>query len=133
MSQEKPQNQEKPQRDSSPPAGIGLIAFFLLAMTGYAAWEAWNRPVQLTDRGAAIDSGSRADWPDMRIDLNAAGAAELSLLPGLGPELAQRIVKDREANGPFTKVDHLDRVPGIGQAIVDRVKPYAVVIDVAGD
>jgi competence ComEA-like helix-hairpin-helix protein len=102
-------------------------------MIGYAAWEAWNRPVRLADRGAAIYPASRPDWPDMRIDINAASAAELALLPGLGPGLAQRIVEDRRVNGAFGSVDELDRVSGIGPAIVERVRPYALVVDPSGE
>jgi competence protein ComEA len=51
------------------------------------------------------------------LDLNAATAAELDALPGIGPVLAQRIVDHRTAHGPFTSVDQLDDVSGIGPAI----------------
>lgn len=65
----------------------------------------------------------------MRIDVNSASAAELALLPGLGPSLAQRIVDDRAAHGPFKSIDDLDRVRGIGKAIIERLRPYAVADD----
>ena len=61
----------------------------------------------------------------MRININAASVAELSLLPGLGERLAQRIVDDREARGRFNSVDDLQRVPGMGTATVERLRPYA--------
>jgi competence protein ComEA len=35
-------------------------------------------------------------------------------LPGVGPATAQKIVDDREANGPFATPEDLMRVPGIG-------------------
>jgi competence protein ComEA len=50
-----------------------------------------------------------------KLDLNAATAAELDALPGVGPVLAQRIVDYRKQK-PFTSVDQLDDVPGIGPA-----------------
>jgi competence protein ComEA len=50
------------------------------------------------------------------VDLNAATAADLDALPGIGPVLAQRIVEHRERNGPFRSVEQLDDVPGIGPA-----------------
>lgn len=53
-----------------------------------------------------------------RIDVNRASAAELALLPGIGPALAGRIVEDRERNGPFATLDDLVRVRGIGPAIL---------------
>ena len=49
------------------------------------------------------------------INVNTASAEELEELPGIGPTLAAAIVEDRERNGPFTSVDDLNRVPGIGE------------------
>jgi len=51
------------------------------------------------------------------LDLNTATAADLDGLPGIGPVLAQRIVDHRAQHGPFTSVDQLDDVSGIGPAI----------------
>ncbi|MGY2081199.1 helix-hairpin-helix domain-containing protein [Modestobacter sp. SYSU DS0657] len=50
------------------------------------------------------------------LDLNRATAAELDALPGIGPVLAQRIVVHRSNHGPFTSVEQLDDVSGIGPA-----------------
>ena len=51
------------------------------------------------------------------LDLNAATAAELDGLPGIGPVLAERIVDYRTTQGPFRSVEELDDVPGIGPTI----------------
>ena len=59
------------------------------------------------------------------IDLNSASAAELDLLPSIGPTLAARIIADREAHGPFGSLADLDRVPGIGPKTVAKLAPYA--------
>ncbi len=48
------------------------------------------------------------------INLNSATAAELQLLPGIGPVLAQRIVEYRGRCGPFRRVADLQSVTGIG-------------------
>lgn len=60
------------------------------------------------------------------LSLATATAAELELLPGVGPSLAERIVQDRAANGPFATVEDLDRVKGVGPAMLERVSPYLV-------
>jgi competence protein ComEA len=65
--------------------------------------------------------------PACPVDVNAAGAAELSILPGVGPSLAQAIVEDRRANGPFAQPEDLDRVRGIGPATLARLRPHVAV------
>jgi competence protein ComEA len=52
------------------------------------------------------------------VNLNTADAAQLETLPGLGPELAARIVAWREQNGRFSSVDDLLNVTGIGAKTV---------------
>jgi competence ComEA-like helix-hairpin-helix protein len=50
-----------------------------------------------------------------RIDVNHAGAEELSELPGVGPALAQRILAARASGGRFADVaDLISRVDGLG-------------------
>ena len=57
------------------------------------------------------------------VDLNTAGVAELDVLPGIGPVLAQRIVDWRTAHGRFGAVDELRDVPGIGERIFATLAP----------
>jgi competence protein ComEA len=57
----------------------------------------------------------------LRIDVNAADERELSLLPGVGPVLAQRIVSNRERQGQFGSVDDLQRVHGVGPKTIERL------------
>jgi competence protein ComEA len=78
----------------------------------------------LEEAGAAV----RAPPPEARapLDVNAADAAALERLPGIGPALAARIVADREARGPFRRVEDLDRVSGIGAATLARFADQVV-------
>ncbi|MBN2247834.1 MAG: helix-hairpin-helix domain-containing protein [Coriobacteriia bacterium] len=81
-------------------------------------------PTQEEVAGAVQGVGSAGSWSgeapssavgaDGLIDINRATVTELEELPGVGPATAQKIVDDREANGPFTKPEDLMRVPGIG-------------------
>lgn len=59
------------------------------------------------------------------MDLNRATAAELERLPGVGPQLAARIVEARAA-GPFHSPDDLRRVQGLGANRLDRLRPFVV-------
>lgn len=67
--------------------------------------------------GAVSDGGGGATGASSaggKVNLNRATAAELDALPGVGPSTAEKIVADREANGPFRTVEDLKRVSGIG-------------------
>ncbi len=60
------------------------------------------------------------------ININTASAAELELLPQIGPTLAARIVAEREANGPFASLEDIERVRGIGPRTVEKIRDLAV-------
>ena len=60
--------------------------------------------------------------PDGRLDLNRAGCAELTGLPGIGPALADRILSVRAERGGFRSVEELREVPGIGPATVEKIR-----------
>jgi competence protein ComEA len=77
--------------------------------------------------GAGGVAAGGASGAGSRVDLNAATAAELDALPGIGPVLAQRIVDHRTRNGPFRSVDQLDDVPGIGPAIAAELAELVAV------
>ena len=61
--------------------------------------------------------------PDLSLlDLNAATMEELAQLPGIGEELARRIVEYREGNGPFETTEQLMEVSGIGEGKFDALE-----------
>lgn len=66
-----------------------------------------------TDTGCGIDP-SQAIFLMKPIDLNRADAMILSSLPGIGPELAERIVAYREMVGEFKEVAGIIGVRGVG-------------------
>jgi competence protein ComEA len=59
------------------------------------------------------------------INVNTASAIELESLPGVGPATASQIIREREANGPFSSIDDLTRVSGIGPATVEKLRDVA--------
>jgi DNA uptake protein ComE-like DNA-binding protein len=58
------------------------------------------------------------------VDLNRDDAATIAMLPGVGKELALRIVAAREARGAFASEDALLLVDGVSVGLVKRIAPY---------
>jgi competence protein ComEA len=61
------------------------------------------------------------------INLNTATAAELSALKGIGDAKAQAIVAHREKNGNFKSVDDLKAVAGIGDKLLEQLRPQVTI------
>ena len=57
------------------------------------------------------------------VDINAAPAWELEELPGIGPALAEAIVRHREDHGPFASARDLLAVHGMGPSKLRRITP----------
>ena len=56
------------------------------------------------------------------VNINSAGADELMGLSGVGEATAQAIIQERERGGPFTSIEDIMRVPGIGEKKFERMK-----------
>jgi len=112
---------------------IAVIAALIIAGWSVAYLRAARREtgfrlirdaVPVPAETAAPTGVPTADTP---LDLNAADAADLELLPGIGPVRAAAIVAYRNEHGPFGRIDDLAAVHGIGAATVDRVRSIVTV------
>jgi len=56
------------------------------------------------------------------VNINTATADELDTLPGIGPTTAQKIIDYRTQHGPFSQIEQVMDVSGIGPATFDRIK-----------
>ncbi len=69
----------------------------------------------------AITLGLSSTALAAKVNINTADARALAeAIQGVGPIKAQAIVKYREAHGPFSSVQELEKVPGIGPATLQR-------------
>ena len=60
----------------------------------------------------------RGRWP------STPRADELDTLPGVGEVIAQRIIEEREQNGPFYYPEDLMNVKGIGEKTLEKLLPH---------
>lgn len=58
---------------------------------------------------------------DLKININVADVAELTLLPGIGEKKAQAIIDYREEYGSYQTIEDLMNVSGIGQKTFDKL------------
>ena len=101
---------------------VTLTACFLLIVCGLAFFggsRAEKDTYTVTTQHAAPAE------EQVLLDLNTASQEELQQLPGIGPALAEAIVREREQNGKFETADDLLRVDGIGESKLDGLR-YAV-------
>ena len=79
---------------------------------------------------AAVPSATKkteAPRAEALIDLNRATAKEFERLPGIGPQIAARIVAYRDQHGAFKRVEDITKVRGIGAKTLERLRPHLTV------
>jgi competence ComEA-like helix-hairpin-helix protein len=98
-----------------------------------------NRAWRTLAVAALVSAGAwvalRAAWPTSQdplpaefvVELNQASAAELNLLPGIGPKTVNAILSYRDAAGGFTRIEELTRIPGIKDGKLRSLRPFVTV------
>lgn len=105
---------------------FALTLLFVIAMalwTGregadpQAEWESINQEVEQVLEAWEKAEGKQVSYPTVKgkVPLNHAPAEQLQTLPGIGPSKAKAIVTYREEHGPFTAIEQLLAVKGIGE------------------
>ncbi len=61
------------------------------------------------------------------VNINSAEVSQLTLLPRVGPSVAQPIVEHRKQNGAFQSPEDLMLVRGIGEKTFQLIKPYVAI------
>ncbi len=90
------------------------LAFTLLVCLSLAL-----TPAVLLAQKAKSPSGDK-------VNLNTATAEQLQTLPGIGPEMAKRILEYRNKVGKFTKVEEILNVKGVGEKRFEKIKDRLV-------
>lgn len=85
----------------------------------------WTEAPAVTGPGAAVPKGSTPATP-AKVNINTATQVELETLPGVGEKTAEKIMRFRETQ-PFTQVDDLQYVQGIGEKRMEALRPHVTV------
>ena len=80
-----------------------------------------------TNRNSIINYEEIEDRLFNKADINKATFSELRTIPGLGEDLAQRIVDYRKQYGGFENVEELKNVRGIKEKKLEQVKKYITI------
>lgn len=71
--------------------------------------------------------GNQNSSNESKINLNEASEEEFESLPGIGPAKAATFVQYREENGPFTKIEDIKNISGIGDKTFEKLKEHIFV------
>ena len=112
------------------PVVYGILVAVAAFVLGYFAGTSVPDP-QIQVITTEVQQASAADVPEVsaeqeetaeRINLNTATQQDLETLPGIGPVLAERILKYRAQVGRFVSKEQLMDVEGIGQIRYDNLE-----------
>lgn len=112
----------------------GLFAAFAVGF--FLGRNLTQSPIQVSTRAAAqstfvtentttSETSAPIETVAGLININTADRQTLTLLPGIGEVLSQRIIDYRTEHGAFSDVTELLNVEGIGEKKVEQLLPYA--------
>ena len=84
-------------------------------------------PRRVAAAEASTVTSTDSEGASAPININTAGRDELEKLPGVGPSLADRIIRYREKDGQFATVEELDNVEGIGPRRMESLKDLVTI------
>ena len=107
---------------------IALSLLFVITLLGIFVYRQSNpSSISLHSNDAQIVADKDLPIVDGKININTASAEDFMLLPGIGQTLAKRIIDYREKYGPFSQLDDLKKVSGIGETRFNALLEYITV------
>ena len=104
-------------------AGIFLLALGLLYMRAYTFAPGTDYTIVCSRPTEEIVTPK----PKGPININTADLDQLMTLKGIGPALAQRILDYRKEHGPFSSVEELLEVKGIGESTLEKFRDHVTI------
>jgi len=119
---------EKPRVADAVRAAGGLAEDADTSVVNLAATLSDGQKIYIPKVGerADVTAGAAASQPSDSssgvVNINSATADELMTLPGVGDATARAIIEERERGGPYSSVEDLMRVSGIGEKKLARLQ-----------
>ena len=105
---------------------VVVAVVLLLGIVALTVW--WTFQTNREERLVELDQAEPRAY-SFKLDINHAPWHELAQLPDVGEVTARKIVASRKSEGPFTKIEDLSRVHGIGPKTVERIRPYLLPVE----
>ena len=86
--------------------------------------EAVSDTITTKEEETQSESERTEEGSNERINVNTADQKTLQTLPGIGPAYSERIIKYREKNGGFKRIEELKEIKGIGEKRLEKLKPF---------
>lgn len=108
---------------------LGITGVFLCVLIGvFIGRNFVNNYIPLDSiTNSNVSESSEHKQDTKGLDLNTATLQQLTLLPGIGETLAQRILDYRTEHNGFNSVEELKQVSGIGDKKFAEILPYVKV------
>ncbi len=115
---------------------IAVTAFIVIFTSGFFIGRSTDREIIISPMASSpvkerpsLTLDMMSDDLSEKININTASSEELCSLSGIGETLSERIVKYRSEHGPFSSIEEIMNVDGIGDSKFLAIKDYITVGD----
>lgn len=109
-------------------ADTSIINLAMLLDDGMQIWVPYQLP-EVVDHETPVMEISVPTPSQLagKININTATQIELESLSGIGPVIAKAIIQYRLDNGPFTEIEEIQEVSGIGPVTFEKIKLHITI------
>lgn len=113
---------EEPRQLSLAPHTTIEEALKEVTLTEEADTSGLNPAMTLNDHDVLVIPSRKQEDERPRVSINTASSEELTVLPGIGPSTAEKIIDYRDEHGLFQTTEELMKVKGIGASRYEAIR-----------